>query len=592
MIGRTIIGQYVVRRRLGEGGMGAVYLADQPSVGRQAVVKVMHPNLSSDLEVARRFEVEARAASQLNHPHIITIYNYGAMEDGTLFLAMEYVSGPSLEELVGQGAMSPGRVAAVGAQICDALGEAHRRGVVHRDLKPSNVMLTQVGRQQDFVKVLDFGIAKVEGVKMTRTGSVIGTPQYMSTEQLRGEPLDGRSDLYSLGGILYQMVSGELPFQSETAAGYMHKHLNEPPVSPALRNPEVEVPPGLEVVILRALAKSPGERFPDADAMGRALELCRDGSVVPLTTRSPAASAPQQERRRLGLWVAVAASLVVVAGAAATGVVLYRRGSEPDRKVEAPARQKVAWKNVGGGREAIEDNVKTPRIKETLADAGAPRSAAAVARTPKRIHKRRVAREAGSLSRSAGRARGTDTARKHTVRAEAEPDRPVALAMNRTSEPPVPPTKASRAAAADRYAKMSPVTLEQELKRVVGTAKVPPSMVDKIFESYTAAVASYPPDRREELSRSHLISLLVAYRRPSLQLKPFERRPLPQLRQIFLTMKTKADLSPEQRQRILDQTMAAYDNSNIPVKDRTFYRRMALTAMIERMAVNPREAMR
>src|SRR5262245_13818302 len=208
LIRRQVIGQYVSRKKLGEGGMGAVYVADQPSVGRTAVIKVLHPHFSRDPQMAPRFEIEARAAARLTNPHIVAIYNYGDMGDGTLFLAMEHLAGQNLEQAIrAAGPLSPERAVRIVVQVCDALAEAHRAGVVHRDLKPSNIMLVERGREPDFVKVLDFGIAKLEGEKLTATGAIFGTPQYMSPEQLRGESPDGRSDLYSLGVILFEMLT-------------------------------------------------------------------------------------------------------------------------------------------------------------------------------------------------------------------------------------------------------------------------------------------------------------------------------------------------------------------------------------------------
>src|SRR5215831_7197714 len=170
LTGRTVIGQYLIRKKLGEGAMGAVYLADQITVDRRAVIKVLHPELR-DPTWAARFEVEARAASQLNHPHIVTIYNYGAMEDGTLFLAMEHLDGPTLEQVLAKNKqLAPERAVAIAQQIARALAEAHRHGVVHRDVKPSNVMLVSRAGENDFVKVLDFGVAKVERPDGTQTG--------------------------------------------------------------------------------------------------------------------------------------------------------------------------------------------------------------------------------------------------------------------------------------------------------------------------------------------------------------------------------------------------------------------------------------
>jgi len=583
MIGRTIIGQYVVKQRLGEGGMGAVYLAEQPSVGRQAVVKVMHPGLSADPGVAPRFEVEARAASQLSHPHIITIYNYGAMEDGTLFLAMEHVKGPSLEEVVADGPLPAGRVAAIGAQIADALGEAHRNGVIHRDLKPSNIMLARVGRQQDFAKVLDFGIAKVEGVKMTRTGSVIGTPQYMSPEQLRGSSIDGRSDLYSLGCILYQLISGELPFASDTAAGFMHKHLNEPVTSPALRNPEVVVPPNLDAVILRALAKDPSERFPDADTMARALEHCRDGAMVPLTAQSARASsqAVSGPRRRLGLWVALGSSLAVVTAGAATALWVYRHAEKTDAAAVAAAPKKASWKQVEPPREAL-----PAAAKETMFDAGAMDR-----RSTDRARSKAVAKRPARRAR-----RKPANLREAPAPTKPAPKR-VALAMSRETEESdsavlVPTPRGAPGKGSSRYKSMSADQLERELRRVIQTAKVPPSSVDTVFQSYQQAQGYWPADQREKNRRRWLVNLLVTYSKPSIQFGPSERKSLAQLRRIFMTMPTKANLSSEQRDRILASALGAYDKSSVAPKDRPFYKRMALLQMIKNMAVDPEQALR
>jgi eukaryotic-like serine/threonine-protein kinase len=218
LIGADVIGQYVVRRRLGSGAMGTVYLADQITIGRPAAIKVLHPHLSRDPVTAARFGVEARAASQLAHPNIVTIYNHGAMADGTLFLAMEYLAGRSLEQEAAGGPLPVARAAAIAAQIAAALGEAHRKGVVHRDVKPSNVMLTVRGEATDVVKVLDFGVAQIDGGgRMTATGFVCGTPRYMSPEQLRSKKLDGRSDLYSLACVLFELVTGRPP----TAAAFV-----------------------------------------------------------------------------------------------------------------------------------------------------------------------------------------------------------------------------------------------------------------------------------------------------------------------------------------------------------------------------------
>ena len=266
LIGTEVIGQYVIRRLLGKGGMGAVYLADQPSVGRRAVIKVLHPALSRDPGLVARFDVEARAASQLGHPNIVTIYNYGAMADGTLFLAMEHLDGQTLEEVIERGRQPVARAVDIVRQAAAALAEAHRRGVVHRDVKPSNVMLVSRGQAEDFVKVLDFGIAHVEGSDMTSTGAICGTPRYMSPEQLRGQKLDGRSDLYSLGCILFELVTGRAPFTAGSPLGLGYQHVHEAAPRASEVAPKARIPAALDAFLARALAKDPADRPRSAEA--------------------------------------------------------------------------------------------------------------------------------------------------------------------------------------------------------------------------------------------------------------------------------------------------------------------------------------
>jgi serine/threonine-protein kinase len=326
LLGRHIIGQYVIRERIGEGGMGAVYRAEQRTVGRDAAIKVLHPQLSTPA-LAERFQQEARAASQLNHPHIVTIYNYGTMEDGTPFLAMEYLDGVSLQQTIARsGALSPERAVRIASQIGDSLDEAHRNGIVHRDLKPQNVMLVERSQQPDFVKVLDFGMAKVQGVDMTADGVLCGTPRYMSPEQLRGGKIDGRSDLYSLGVVLFEMLAGRTPFQADSVLGFVHKHLNEPPPSLAEVVPSKRVGPALEDLVRRLLAKDPAERPKRAadvvDELAHVLDPDRPhaspgGALAPLAPVAPRALAfPLGERvrvvaRRAWAWLTAAVRALV-----------------------------------------------------------------------------------------------------------------------------------------------------------------------------------------------------------------------------------------------------------------------------------------
>jgi serine/threonine-protein kinase len=261
MIGREVIGQYRIEKKLGVGGMGAVYLAQQISVARPAVIKVLRSQIGGSSEGTARFGVEAKAASSLNHPNIVTIYNYGTMEDGTLFLAMEYIEGETLARRIERcGALPVDRAVHIALQIASALGEAHVRGIVHRDLKPQNVMLVARAGEPDFVKVLDFGIAKIDDAGVTTAGYVVGTPRYMSPEQLLGKQIDGRSDIYSAGIVLYEMLVGASPFSSETPVGWVHQHVDAPPKPPSVVAKYGKISAPLDGVVLRALAKAPADR--------------------------------------------------------------------------------------------------------------------------------------------------------------------------------------------------------------------------------------------------------------------------------------------------------------------------------------------
>lgn len=261
MIGRQVIGQYLIEKKLGVGGMGAVYLAQQTTVSRPAVIKVLRSQLGGSSEGTARFAVEAKAASSLNHPNIVTIYNYGEMPDGTLFLAMEYIAGETLAQRLERcGPLPVDRAVNIASQIASALGEAHTHGVVHRDLKPQNIMLVERAGEPDFVKVLDFGIAKLDDMSVTSTGYVVGTPRYMSPEQLLGKRLDHRSDIYSAGILLFEMLAGVTPFQSETPIGWMHQHVDVKPRPPSALTKGGKISEPIDRVVLRALAKAPADR--------------------------------------------------------------------------------------------------------------------------------------------------------------------------------------------------------------------------------------------------------------------------------------------------------------------------------------------
>jgi serine/threonine protein kinase len=277
MIGKTIDRRYVIQERLGAGGMGTVYIAQQTAVGRRVAIKVLPAAIADDLGAVKRFMQEARAASTLSHPNGITVHDFGQTEEGLLYLVMEYVEGATLARVLKDvRALPPERAVRVASQILSAVEDAHDRGIVHRDLKPDNVIIATRPGNPDFVKVLDFGLAKVaedgSGENLTKTGQVFGTPAYMSPEQARGERCDLRTDLYAIGVMLYEMLAGARPFDGDSPVSILVKHINEAPAPFAQRPAAVGVGPALESVVMRALAKRREDRFASAREMRTALE--------------------------------------------------------------------------------------------------------------------------------------------------------------------------------------------------------------------------------------------------------------------------------------------------------------------------------
>jgi serine/threonine protein kinase len=272
LVGTTLDGRYLIEKVLGEGGMGLVYKAKHVVLGKSLAIKVLKPEVSQDPQVMERFKREAQSATSIGSPHIIDISDFGALPSGATYFVMEFLDGPSLKAVMegdrpegspGQP-MENGRILHVGIQLCDALGAAHERGIVHRDLKPDNIHLVKQGNDPDFVKVLDFGIAKVAGgadKKLTQAGQVFGTPHYMSPEQCSGREVDRRTDIYAVGVMLYEMATGSVPFDADNLMGILTKHVYEQPIPPRELPPPVDVPPGLEAVILKCLAKAPEHRY-------------------------------------------------------------------------------------------------------------------------------------------------------------------------------------------------------------------------------------------------------------------------------------------------------------------------------------------
>jgi serine/threonine protein kinase len=278
IIGQTI-GNYLVTQKLGEGGMGAVYLAEHPSIGKKVALKVLHSEFSSNEDVVNRFFNEAKAVNNIGHPNIVDITDYGIIQVGVgrdhlVYFIMEYLGGMTLSKLIAnESPLPPERALSIGLQIADALAASHKCGIVHRDLKPDNIMLLHRGREHDFVKLLDFGIAKLTGgaagSRRTRTGIVMGTPAYMSPEQCDGRGnIDHRTDVYALGIVLYEMLVGRVPFLGEGYGEVLVQHLTQAPIPPSqfrMMNPHVEA------VVMKALEKRAEFRYPTMDEMMRAM---------------------------------------------------------------------------------------------------------------------------------------------------------------------------------------------------------------------------------------------------------------------------------------------------------------------------------
>lgn len=287
------VGRYEIIGELGRGAMGVVYKAKDPTIGRTVALKTMRLDVHGldTAEMMRRFQNEARAAGVLSHPNIVTIYDAGE-RDGIFYIAMEFIEGTTLHELIAQQHILPTEdVIRYSRQVCKGLDYAHSNGIVHRDVKPANIMITADGT----VKIMDFGIAKAGG-SMTSTGQVLGTPNYMSPEQVKGRPLDGRSDLFSFGVILYEMLTGEKPFTGQNVTTIIYKIVNENPIAP--RDLDVTVHPGLSALVTRALAKSPEDRYQSGAELVHDLENYKIAAVPMHATSKraaktvPAAAAP------------------------------------------------------------------------------------------------------------------------------------------------------------------------------------------------------------------------------------------------------------------------------------------------------------
>jgi len=360
LVGQVIADRYHVVKKLGEGGMGQVYLAEHVKMGRRSAIKVMNPSMVHDPDAVARFNREASNASRITHPNVCAIYDFGETPDGLIYLAMEFIEGEPLTDLLERDSALPlPRAANIFLQTAEALQAAHDLGIVHRDLKPDNIMLTRRKGGGDTVKVVDFGIAKAvggddAGQKVTKTGLVIGTPEFMSPEQLSGDKLDGRSDLYSLALVLYRMLAGKLPFEATTVQETMIKRLTDEPTKLADARPDLSFPPGLQPVLDTALARTPAERYQSvakfaadvAAVAGRPVarsvpeteaktQLLDPSAATPTTRISAQVRAPIASRKKT--FVPVALGLIVVLAGGSAWIVLSggskASGMPPDSAV-------------------------------------------------------------------------------------------------------------------------------------------------------------------------------------------------------------------------------------------------------------------
>ncbi len=307
-VGKVIDGRYEIQARVGEGGMGVVYRARQVSIDRVIALKMLNPHMAADPTWVQRFYNEAKACSRLQHPNTIRMFDFGQTAEGRLFMTMEFLDGIGLRQAIQQGAFQPQRVIKILIQCCASLAEAHSIGIIHRDIKPDNVFLLNMPGSPDFVKLLDFSVAKLlqEGDKMsTQAGVVFGTPQYMSPEQGRGLPLDARSDLYALGVLAYEMLTGRVPFNDENPMTVIQMHLRtEIPPMPA------QIPYSVQQVVRRALEKDPARRYQSA---GEMMQHCQQ-VFSELNQGGPVPGAAGQMR------TAIAPNLAALTGGAPPGV--------------------------------------------------------------------------------------------------------------------------------------------------------------------------------------------------------------------------------------------------------------------------------
>jgi serine/threonine protein kinase len=389
LIGTLLEDRYRILSVVGRGGMGVVYSAKQEYMDRIVAVKMLQPQLVKDSTTVKRFEQEAKSASRLMHPNIITLHDYGFVGE-IPYLVMDFVQGASLSELLKSGGqLGVLKSINIFVQVCDALEHAHRNGIVHRDLKPGNIMLLQTAQQKDFVKVVDFGVAKIleveeEGQRLTSTGEIFGSPVYMSPEQCEGRQLDGRADLYSMGVVMFETLTGKLPLAGKNVIETITKHLNERPPAFNRVRPDLYFPDRLEACVMKALEKDPNLRQQSmlelknellaASPRSRASSMSMTSltSVQAATSQDHRVLAVQDEPRsmKVPIIIGVLLAFVVVAATAFTFVsTVLRNGVHPmvkqpiDATADDPIRHSQSTPELDKPTDATADINEKPNIK-------------------------------------------------------------------------------------------------------------------------------------------------------------------------------------------------------------------------------------
>ncbi len=352
LIGQTIDGRYIIEALLGEGGMGQVYAARHAIIDKRVAIKVLRKEAAADESSAQRFIVEAKAASKIGHQNIVDITDFGVLPAGNAYFVMEYFAGPTLGKLIhDQRTLPAGRAIGIAIQTARGLHAAHMQSIIHRDLKPENIFVLERDGQADFVKIVDFGIAKdvKAGKRLTAVGMVLGTPEYMSPEQATGQETDHRVDQYALGCILYEMLTGDVPFKADNAPKTLTKHVFEAVVPPSQLRPELQIPAAVEKVVLRMLEKKPEHRYADMMALIAALESVdaqlRAGMVAParrvpatMVVPPPTGSLTEVPRTRAPLYI-VSATAVAAAFLLVFALAAHNR---PPRVVASAAQATIA----------------------------------------------------------------------------------------------------------------------------------------------------------------------------------------------------------------------------------------------------------